>query len=502
MTFIPTKTQSMAPDGRRGSLVVGLRRTATGEVYLLDAGPRRWVVGSEGSCDVQIGDDPFVSGVHCVLERKPSGVLVVRDRESRNGTFVDGNPIEGAELRVGSYLSIGRTTLVAVAGAGSAAQPRALELLRGRDPVLRRTVEQALKAAQSECSVLILGETGTGKDLLARVIHESSRRSSGAFVAVNCGAIPRELIASELFGHEKGAFTGATETRDGYFMEANGGTLFLDEMGELPIELQAHLLRVLETKTVRRVGSSLERPVNVRIVAATNRTEGLGTESSRLRNDLYHRLATVVLGLPPLRDRLSDVPELVDALLDELTPDYGRKQLTHEAWIALQRYSWPGNVRELRHAVARAVTLGGDTLEAHDFFTDGMGPRRRADLDLDEADPLLAPYESMMRGAMEQALAQYGSIRAAAAALGMPKSTFADRARQYGIVIRKRPRAPEVRRAGGSTLPLGQAAVSAAEVMREAERQAGEIAARDVAASEEVTGPMPVVERESAESIG
>jgi len=364
-------------------------------------------------------------------------------------------------------------------------------------------VEQALKAAQSECSVLILGETGTGKDLLARVIHESSRRSSGAFVAVNCGAIPRELIASELFGHEKGAFTGATETRDGYFMEANGGTLFLDEMGELPIELQAHLLRVLETKTVRRVGSSTERPVNVRIVAATNRTEGLGTESSRLRNDLYHRLATVVLGLPPLRERLSDVPELVDALLDELTPDYGRKQLTHEAWIALQRHSWPGNVRELRHAVARAVTLGGDTLEAHDFFTGGMGPNRRTELaELDDADPLLAPYESMMRGAMEQALAQYGSIRAAAAALGMPKSTFADRARQYGIVIRKRPRAPEPRRAAGSTLPLGQAAVRAAEVMREVERQAGEAPGRDVAASEEVTGPIPVVERESAELIG
>src|SRR6185312_10581518 len=223
--------------------------------------------------------------------------------------------------------------------------------------------EQALKAAQTECSVLILGETGTGKDLLARVVHESSRRNMGPFVAVNCGAIPRELIASELFGHEKGAFTGATDARDGYFMEANGGTLFLDEMGELPIELQAHLLRVLETKTVRRVGSSIERPVNVRIVAATNRTEGLGTESSRLRTDLYHRLATGILALPPLRDRMSDVPELVDALLDELTPDYGRKQLSHAAWISLQKYGWPGNVRELRHAVARAVTLGGDMLE-------------------------------------------------------------------------------------------------------------------------------------------
>ena len=139
MGFVESRTQSMAPDGRRGGLVVGLRRTSTGEVYALDSGPRRWVIGSEVSCDVQI-DDPFVSGTHCVLERRSNGTLVVRDRNSKNGTYVDGNPIEGAELRVGSYLSIGRTTLVAVAGAGSATRPRALELLRGRDPVLRRAI--------------------------------------------------------------------------------------------------------------------------------------------------------------------------------------------------------------------------------------------------------------------------------------------------------------------------------------------------------------------------
>ena len=463
MGFVESRTQSMAPDGRRGGLVVGLRRTATGEVYPLDTGPRRWVIGSEPSCDVPI-DDPYVSGTHCVIERRPNGSLMVRDRNSRNGTFVDGNPIEGAELRVGSYLSIGRTTLVAVAGGGSAARPRALELLRGRDPGLRRTVEQSLKAAQSDCSILILGETGTGKDLLARVIHEGSKRKEGPFVAVNCGAIPRDLIASELFGHEKGAFTGATEGRDGYFVEAQGGTLFLDEIGELPIELQAHLLRALETKRVRRVGGSSERAVDVRIVAATNRTEGLGTESGRLRSDLYHRLATMVLGLPPLRERMGDLPELVDAILDELSPDFGRKELAESAWVAINRYSWPGNVRELRSAVARAVTLGLELLEAHDFFPEGLGPRPKPEPALPpEDDPELSPYDSMIRAAMIAALEQHGTIRAAALALGMAKSTFADKAKQWGLLTKKRAVPGFVRRRRATptpSLPVGAVASS------------------------------------------
>ncbi len=220
------------------------------------------MVGSNPSCDIVI-DDPFVSGRHCMIERRVSGAIVVRDSESRNGTYIDGNPVEGAELRVGSYLSIGRTTLVAVA-ATTGERPRAIELLRGRDPGLRTTIDQAMRAATTDCSVLILGETGTGKDLLARVIHESSRRANGPFVAVNCGAIPRELVASELFGHEKGAFTGASDGRDGFFVEANGGTLFLDRAlaRELPIELQANLLRVLETQRVRRVGAQSDRQVD------------------------------------------------------------------------------------------------------------------------------------------------------------------------------------------------------------------------------------------------
>jgi DNA-binding NtrC family response regulator len=435
------ETQSLVFDGR-GGVVIALRSTGGGPELELAATGRRWIIGSAASCDLVIAD-PFVSQVHCVLERREGGGLVVRDHGSRNGTRVDGNPVEGAELRVGSYLAIGRTTLVAVAGLARGPR-RALESLRGHDPALRVTIEHAMRAAPSDCNVLIVGETGTGKDLLARAIHEASRRLDEAFVAVNCGAIPRELIGSELFGHDKGAFTGAHAEREGYFVEADGGTLFLDEIGELPLELQPNLLRVLETRRVRRVGGAAERAVDVRIIAATNRLDGLGTESSRLRLDLYHRVATVVLALPPLRERMGDLPDLVESILDELEAEHGVRKISDDAWLALGHYDWPGNVRELRHAIARAVALGDNELGPRDFFPDlgnGVGLGRHT---LGTAPPPLAgeelpPYESMLRGAMEQALRSHGSIRAAADQLGMPKSTFADKARQWGLAPRRKP---------------------------------------------------------------
>ncbi len=426
-----TSTHSMPGDGRRGGLVVALRSTHDGTEYPLAPDARRWVVGSAESCDIAIAD-PFVSALHCVIERRPGGVLLVRDRPSRNGTMIDGNVVEAAELRVGSFLCVGHTTLVAVASANGP-QTSAISMLRGRDPGLRATIDQAIKAAQSDCNVLVVGETGTGKDLLARVIHEASRRAAGNFVAVNCGAIPRELIASELFGHEKGAFTGALAERDGYFVEAHCGTLFLDEIGELPLEMQPNLLRALETRRVRRVGSTQERSVDTRIISATNRTDGLGTESSKLRTDLYHRLATVVLMLPPLRDRMPDVPELVGAMLAEMAPEHGAQTVSDEGWRALLAYTWPGNVRELRHAVARAVALGSGELGPTDFFPELRFGRAVPGLPADTKLPLV-PYQQMLRSAMEQALATHGTVRAAAAHLGMAKSTFADRAKAWGLL--------------------------------------------------------------------
>jgi DNA-binding NtrC family response regulator len=438
MTFCDGETQALGIEGRSKGIVTGLR-AKSGAEYVLTTEPRRWVVGSAASCDVVV-DDPYVSAAHCIVERRSGGALVVRDKRSRNGTLIDGNLVEAAELPVGSRLVLGRTTLVAVAAAGCPT-PSALTLLRGRDPGFRASVEHAIKAAQTDCNVLIVGETGTGKDLVARVVHEASKRSCEPFVPVNCGGIPRELIGSELFGHERGAFTGAHAERDGYFVEAYGGTLFLDEIGELPLELQPHLLRVLESRKVRRIGGASERSVDVRIVAATNRLEHLGTEASKLRLDLYHRLATVVLVLPPLRERMGDLTELVQGMLAELAPEHGEKEVSDAAWKALAENRWPGNVRELRHAIVRAVALGGDVLEPEHFFPEHRLAWSRALDDVPSTEPLV-PYERVLRGAMERAIAAHGTIRAAADYLGMPKSTFADRAQKWGLAPRERPRLP------------------------------------------------------------
>jgi DNA-binding NtrC family response regulator len=439
-SFADHHTQVLTPVPPSAGLVVGLRRTATGEEYGLDDSVRRrWVVGANENCDVALGDS-YVSGRHCVLERRPGGAVIVRDCSSRNGTYIDGNRVEVAELRAGSHLVVGRTTLIALAAFSREARC-AVELIRGCDPTLRTALDHARRAAQTECSILILGETGTGKDLLARLIHEHSRRRGGPFVPVNCGAIPRELVATELFGHEKGSFTGAGDSRDGYFVQADRGTLFLDEIGELPIELQPHLLRVLETRSVRRVGGQSERSVDVRIVAATNQLDGIGTETARLRTDVYHRLATVVLSLPPLRERMSDLGELVDAMLLEFAPEHGHKHVTPEGWDALAGYHWPGNVRELRGAVARAVALGGDELGPLDFFPN-LGQAYGS-----IGTPMLAalahgasPYRVALRSAMEQALLKHGTVRAAAASIGMPKSTFADKAKAWNLPIRRKVR--------------------------------------------------------------
>jgi DNA-binding NtrC family response regulator len=430
--FDAKETLDLKQHGRRGGTVVALRNVSTAEVYELEPRGRRWLVGKDESCDVQLGD-PYVSSMHCILERRADGSLSLRDRESRNGTFIDGNPVESAELRVGSYVTIGRTTLLAVSALSGVDKPKAIELLRGSDPTTRLVIDQAIRAAQTDCSVLVVGETGTGKDLMARLIHESSRRAQGPFVAVNCGAIPRELIASELFGHERGAFTGASETRDGYFVEAHGGTLFLDEIGELPLELQAHLLRALETRRVRRIGGQTERAVDLRVVAATNRTVGLGTEASSLRIDLYHRIATMVLRLTPLRERMSDLPDIVQGVIAEMAGEFGDKTVTMEGWQALGMYPWPGNVRELRHAVQRAMTLGPTELGPADFFPDIASSLTG------HGQPVgILPYQAMIRGAMQQALQRHVTIRAAAQSLGMPKSTFADRAREWGLILRGR----------------------------------------------------------------
>ncbi|HTJ44675.1 MAG TPA: sigma 54-interacting transcriptional regulator [Kofleriaceae bacterium] len=401
----------------------------------LAAPARRATIGSRAGCDILI-DDACVSGVHCVLERN-GAALYVRDKGSKNGTYVNGHAVEGAELRPGSVLTIGRTQLVALAEGGRGV-PTAYEQLRGADPRFRAAIDTAIRAATTDCSILIVGETGTGKELVARAVHEASHRSSGPFVAINCGAIPRELIGSELFGHEKGSFTGAVVDRDGCFLQADNGTLLLDELGELPLEQQPHLLRVLETRRVRRVGGAIERQVDVRVIAATNRIDGLGTPQSAIRLDLYHRLATVVVHLPPLRERMKDVDEIAESILDDLAPEHGRRWLSKVARDAIRTYEWPGNVRELRSALVRAVALGGDELRLDDLFPQLAPPMLKTVKSSRPASSRdLAPIEVAQRDLMADALSRCSSIRAAAAYVGMPKSTFAEKALRWGLITRK-----------------------------------------------------------------
>lgn len=230
--------------------------------------------------------------------------------------------------------------------------------LIGNSPGMRKVRELIARVAPTDSTVLIYGESGCGKELVAESIHAMSPRAGKPFVAINCAAIPATLIEAELFGHERGSFTGAMRTREGVFERANGGTLLLDEITEMPLDLQSRLLRVLETKRLNRVGGSADLPVDVRVIASTNRLPAQAFEEGRLREDIYYRLAVLTVELPPLRDRGDDILVLAEFFLGELNlRNATRKRLSDELRARFMRHRWPGNVRELRNAVERAYIL-------------------------------------------------------------------------------------------------------------------------------------------------
>ena len=434
-------TAGMGGRAAERGVVVALRDDASGVDRLLPA-DRATTIGKDPTSELVV-DDPCVSRRHCVLEWRKDA-LYVRDLGSRNGTFLDDRRVECAQVTPGAVLLVGGTRLVAL-GASRPSRTTAYARLIGLDPAFRQAVDLARRAATTDCSVLILGETGTGKELIAQCIHEGSRRARLPFVAVNCGAIPRELIGSELFGHERGSFTGAAGERDGVFVQADRGTLFLDELGELPLPLQPHLLRALETRQVRRLGAVVDRTVDVRVLAATNRIHDLGTERGSVRVDLYHRLATLLIMLPPLRHRVADLEPLCEAFLGELAVEHGQRKLSDAARAAIRAHRWPGNVRELRQALTRAVTVSESAVEPEHLFPVLPGPVPIVPAAAPGLPPLppgleLAPYEALVRETLHRALVKHGSIRAAAGALGIAKSTFADKARRYGLMAPTRGR--------------------------------------------------------------
>jgi len=315
----------------------------------------------------------------------------------------------------------------------------------GRSPALLASLRAVAQVAKTEATVLIQGETGTGKELFARAIHKRSRRSDGPLIKVNCAAIPATLIESEFFGHEKGAFTGATQRREGRFALANGGTIFLDEIGELPLELQGKLLRVLQEGEFEPVGSSHTRKVDVRVIAATNRDLEKAIKDGTFREDLFYRLSVFPLRLPPLRERGDDAVILAASMVEKLARAMGRapSPLPEDAARRLRAYAWPGNVRELRNVVERALILSGDGPLSLDRVlpaaagTSGSSPTTAetapsAETILHEDDLRALERANMIR-ALEATGWRVGGDDGAAQRIGITPSTFKSRMKAFGI---------------------------------------------------------------------
>ena len=309
--------------------------------------------------------------------------------------------------------------------------------LLGRSPAIEQVRAVVAKVARSQAPVHISGESGTGKELVARLIHENGARADNPFVAVNCGAIPGELMESEFFGHKKGSFTGATADKDGLFQVAQGGTLFLDEVADLPLHMQVKLLRVIQEKAIRAVGAPRETPVDVRILSATHRNLGELVRASKFREDLYYRINVIELRVPPLRERPEDILLLATHILERLVGNDGRPaQLSGEALALLQSHTFPGNVRELENILERATTLAdGDAIQASDI-------QLQAAAEADEAEPLTGPpsqnlgkhLDEVEKDAIRKALEQARYNKTAAARLlGMSFRQLRYRIKKLGL---------------------------------------------------------------------
>jgi transcriptional regulator with PAS, ATPase and Fis domain len=304
---------------------------------------------------------------------------------------------------------------------------RMFEEIVGSSPALQSVLSRVAKVAPADSTVLITGETGTGKELIARAIHKRSGRSSRAFVSLNCAAIPRDLIASELFGHEKGAFTGATQRRVGRFESAEGGTIFLDEVGELPAEIQVALLRVLQEREFQRVGGNESFKTNARVVAATNRDLQGAIVEGRFREDLFYRLNVFPIEVPPLRERKEDIPLLVQYFAERYASKAGKNitNINKKSMEALQSYTWPGNIRELQNVIERSVVIcDTDTLFVDESWLGRRTPVAAEGTALPLTEKLSVQERQMIEAALADSNGRVSGPRGAAAKLGIPQSTL------------------------------------------------------------------------------
>jgi transcriptional regulator with AAA-type ATPase domain len=408
----PTRTELL-----RGR---GVRRHAVSLVCGVGPSARAFRVGGEplslgGSADNRIAlSDRAVSRYHCRIEPADVG-CAVRDLGSTNGTFVDGVRVSRQPLRPGAVLRVGRTELRVVDRGDGQGEPSDFVVA---SPEMLSVMASVDQFARLPWPALIQGETGVGKEHVARALHERGPRAKGPFVALNGGGLPRELIESELFGHERGAFTGAQHARRGAFEQADQGTLFLDEVAELPLDLQTRLLRVLETWRVRRLGGESDRSVDIRLVCATHQDLRARVRDGTFRADLFYRIHRLVVEVAPLRSRRHDVEPLAQHFLRRAEPTLGPRVLTDAALERLVGYPWPGNVRELRNVVElAAVDCDGATVDVSSV--------ERA---LSRSAQCVASGPSA--DTLREALEHYGgNLSATARALGIPRSTLRDRLR-------------------------------------------------------------------------
>ena len=384
----------------------------------VELGARPWVLGRSAKADITL-EDPTTSRSHCRIEPADDGWRLV-DLESKSGTWLGDTLVEAVVLETGRTVRIGESRW-------SLRQERAtlrsearedFHGLRTQDAGMRRLFGVLARVAPLELPVLLLGESGTGKEGLARAVHKESRRKDGPYVVVDCTLLTGDHLRSELFGHSQGAFTGAEADRDGAFVQADGGTLVLDEVGELPMEIQPMLLRVLEQGEVRPLGSDATHHVRVRVVAATNRDLAAMVQAGEFRGDLYHRLSAIELEVPPLRERSGDAIFLAEHLLGSDGPPLGpaARQL-------MQSHTWPGNVRELRNAIQRAAALAQD-----EVTPDDLGLRDPVEVTPPEAGaavPVGGTVRERTHAAVLEALARHkGNRKAAAEELGISRTTL------------------------------------------------------------------------------
>lgn len=396
---------------------------------------RAYLIGSAARADLEIAD-PTVSRLHAEMEPRRDGIWI-RDLGSKNGTYVDGVQVVMARVPERGTLRLGSTIITV----NPADVETRVELwpdshfgsMVGSSVVMRELFATIARVAATTSTVLVQGETGTGKELVAHALHDASPRKEAPFVVVDCAALPENLLESELFGHAKGAFTGAVTAREGAFESANGGTLFLDEIGELPLAMQPKLLRVLESKTVRRLGETNHRPVDVRIVSATHRDLRAMVVSGAFREDLYFRLAVLPLQVPPLRQHMDDVIPLLDHFLPNAMQDQ-KTELLREALDL----PWLGNVRELRNFVERAVAFGAKQARAMTSVPPPppVANEKNASTDASIAASFDKPFrdfhDDVEREYLKRLLSRHnGNVTAAAQAAGIDRTYIYRLVRKY-----------------------------------------------------------------------